>query len=106
MNVHLYWQNSGALLTNASTQPTFGFYKLCFTVPDIDELVKTLEFDGVEFVSKPGIDEGRAQIAAGLGLNEEEYQGSANQKLWDIYKNICWVKDPDGYMIEIVPQRE
>ena len=92
--------DSTSLLTNATQNSKFGFFKLCFTVPDLAQAVRRLESANARFVKKPGDYEGHSTIAAGLGMQAKDV--SKNQTLWEVYKAIAWVEDPDGYMIELV----
>lgn len=59
---------------NGNTQPQ-GFGHICFAVPDLVKAVKWLDDNGVEYVKRPE-------------------QGKM--------KDVAFVKDPDGYWIEIV----
>ncbi|NLO80528.1 MAG: lactoylglutathione lyase [Xanthomonadaceae bacterium] len=52
-----------------------GFGHICFAVPDLDAAVRWFDENGVEFVKRP--DEGKM-------------------------KDVAFIKDPDGYWIEIV----
>ncbi len=59
---------------NGNDQPQ-GFGHICFAVPDLKAAVQWFDENGVEFVKRP--DEGKM-------------------------KDIAFIKDPDGYWIEIV----
>ena len=59
---------------DGNAQPQ-GFGHICFSVPDLDAAVRWLDENGVTFVKRP--DQGKM-------------------------KNIVFVKEPDGYWIEIV----
>jgi len=52
-----------------------GFGHICFAVPDLDDAVRWLDENDVEFVKRP--DQGKL-------------------------KDVAFVKDPDGYWIEII----
>ena len=56
-----------------------GFGHICFSVPDIYAACKKFEENGVEFVKKP--DDGSM-------------------------KGLAFIKDPDGYWIEIVQSKK
>ena len=56
-----------------------GFGHICFSVPDIYSACKKFEENGVEFVKKP--DDGSM-------------------------KGLAFIKDPDGYWIEIVQSKK
>lgn len=59
---------------NGNAEPQ-GFGHICFSVPDLQQACQRFESLGIEFVKKP--DQGKM-------------------------KNIAFIKDPDGYWIEIV----
>lgn len=59
---------------NGNDQPQ-GFGHICFSVPDLEAAVRWFDDNGVEFVKRP--DQGKM-------------------------KNVVFVKDPDGYWIEVV----
>ena len=63
---------------NGNTEPK-GFGHICFSVPDIYAACKKFEENGVEFVKKP--DDGSM-------------------------KGLAFIKDPDGYWIEIVQSKK
>jgi len=59
---------------NGNDEPQ-GFGHICFSVPDLDDAIQWLDGNGVEYVKRP--DQGKL-------------------------KDIAFVKDPDGYWIEII----
>jgi len=59
---------------NGNAEPQ-GFGHICFSVPDLDAAIAWLDHNEVEFVKRP--EQGRM-------------------------KDVAFVKDPDGYWIEIV----
>lgn len=59
---------------NGNTQPQ-GFGHICFSVPDLDRAVAWFDLKNVEFIKRP--DQGKM-------------------------KDVAFIKDPDGYWIEIV----
>jgi lactoylglutathione lyase len=59
---------------DGNTQPQ-GFGHICFSVPDLDAAIKWLDENGVPYVKRP--DQGEM-------------------------KDIAFIKDPDGYWIEIL----
>ena len=59
---------------NGNAQPQ-GFGHICFSVPDLDKAVAWFDTNKVEFVKRP--DQGKM-------------------------KDVAFIKDPDGYWIEIV----
>jgi lactoylglutathione lyase len=67
-------QQAGFSYHDGNAQPQ-GFGHICFAVPDLDAAVKWFDQNGVDFVKRP--DQGKM-------------------------KNVAFIKDPDGYWIEIV----
>ena len=73
------------------------------TVPDVDEACKRFEQLGVEFVKKPN--EGKLLLTSSepLQLSKNTYCPECNINVISAgkMKGIAFIKDPDGYWIEI-----
>jgi lactoylglutathione lyase len=80
-----------------------GLVKLCFTVPDLAGAMARFRDFHVEVVQEPGTMDGVEVIARAIGIAEPSTgEGNANAALWDMVKGIGFVKDPDGYLVEVV----
>ena len=77
----LYWgsENDDKVKFHDGNAEPKGFGHICFSVPDIYAACKKFEENGVEFVKKP--DDGSM-------------------------KGLAFIKDPDGYWIEIVQSKK
>lgn len=88
---------------NDYTAPTsVGFGHIGFTVPDVSAALKRVEEFGYSIIKPLGdAEEGRmgvsAQVVSGTeGLVDEGYK--------HVFRQLAFVRDPDGYWVEIVPQ--
>lgn len=77
------------------------FVKLCFSVPDISEAVGRMERHNVKFVQKDNELVGSRDIAKFLAAEDPDRGFDA--QFWEMSKTVPFVEDPDGYLIEILP---
>ncbi|WAO91428.1 Lactoylglutathione lyase [Fusarium falciforme] len=96
---------------NGNDPPNLGFGHLGFTVPDVPAALKRLKDNGVEVVKDLGEATTRASISItkwenehGIGVEEEGTDTEIHSTFKEMYKNVAYVKDPDGYLIELIPQ--
>ncbi|KAJ5894624.1 hypothetical protein N7495_006315 [Penicillium taxi] len=93
------------LYSTGNQPPNLGFGHLGFTVPDVPAALKHLQSNGVEILKDLGVatresiplSPWEAQRGLGLGDVHPEYQ--------KVFKQIAFIKDPDGYIVELVPQQ-
>lgn len=86
--------------------PALGFGHLGFTVPSVPKALERLRAAGVTVVKDigPGTSTRRAiplsehEEKLGVGLGEVHPNYAA------VFDNIAFVQDPDGYIVELVPQ--
>ncbi|KAF1950313.1 Glyoxalase/Bleomycin resistance protein/Dihydroxybiphenyl dioxygenase [Byssothecium circinans] len=81
-----------------------GFGHIGFTVPDVGAAIERVERFGYEVIKPLGeaedeamgvpVDEGSGQVEG--GLVDEGYK--------QVFRQLAFVRDPDGYWVEIVPQ--
>ncbi|OJJ65650.1 hypothetical protein ASPBRDRAFT_139656 [Aspergillus brasiliensis CBS 101740] len=97
-------EEGGYEVATGNQPPHLGFGHLGFTVPDVCHAVERLRAEGVEVVKDLGVAE-RENIPL---TRWEEERGVGTGHLHPNYKrNFCHValvKDPDGYLVELLPQ--
>ncbi|KAI4697781.1 uncharacterized protein J4E84_000914 [Alternaria hordeiaustralica] len=79
-----------------------GFGHIGFTVPDVPEALERIKSFGYEII-KP-LDEAKEKQ---MGLPAEAVEGkhgTVPDGYKHVFKQLAFVKDPDGYWVEIVPQ--
>ncbi|KAI4627415.1 uncharacterized protein J4E87_003978 [Alternaria ethzedia] len=79
-----------------------GFGHIGFTVPDVPEALERIKSFGYEVI-KP-LDEAKEEQ---MGLPAEAVEGkhgTVQDGYKHVFKQLAFVKDPDGYWVEIVPQ--
>ncbi|KAI4664955.1 uncharacterized protein J4E79_003254 [Alternaria viburni] len=79
-----------------------GFGHIGFTVPDVPEALERIKSFGYEVI-KP-LDEAKEEQ---MGLPAEAVEGkhgTVPDGYKHVFKQLIFVKDPDGYWVEIVPQ--
>ena len=85
--------------------PSLGFGHLGFTVPDVPAAVKRLEEGGVKVLKPLGV---TTRESIPLSKWEEENGvgvGEVHAEYAKVFNNIAFVTDPDGYTVELVPQK-
>ncbi|KAI5920395.1 lactoylglutathione lyase [Camillea tinctor] len=83
--------------------PHLGFNHIGFTVPDVKAAVKRLGEAGVSVIKDVG-----GGPVDGIPITAWEKEkgiahGELSHHFENIFRQIAFVKDPDGYLIEIVP---
>ncbi|RJE22476.1 lactoylglutathione lyase Glo1 [Aspergillus sclerotialis] len=97
-------EEGGIEMSTGNQVPNLGFGHLGFTVPDVPATVERLRKDGVRIVKELGsigretvpLSQFEAERGVGVGEISEEYA-----RFW---RQIACVADPDGYIIELLPQ--
>ncbi|KZM19417.1 Lactoylglutathione lyase [Ascochyta rabiei] len=98
-------EKDGVKITTGVDPPFLGFNHLGFTVPDVPAAVERLMRSGVVVVK--GVGEGpnesvpitRWERETGVASTMELSKGFEA-----LFKQIAFVRDPDGYLVELVPQ--
>lgn len=96
--------NAESKISTGNEVPHLGFAHLGFTVPDVKEAVERLRGNGVRILKDVGLcerehvplSEWEAERGVGRGQIHENYA-------W-FFEQFAMVADPDGYMIELMPQ--
>jgi lactoylglutathione lyase len=91
--------------STGNTPPSLGFGHLGFTVPDVPAALRRLSKAGVK-VLKPL----KVATRQSIPLSEWEEEngvgvGEIHENYAQIFGQIAFVQDPDGYVVELVPQK-
>ncbi|KAH7095009.1 Glyoxalase/Bleomycin resistance protein/Dihydroxybiphenyl dioxygenase [Paraphoma chrysanthemicola] len=87
---------------NDYSQPGVGFGHVGFTVPDVAKALERVKSFGYEVI-KP-LDEASEEQ---MGLPDDVVKGkheAVHEGYKHVFKQLAFVKDPDGYWVELVPQ--
>ncbi|CAI6095053.1 unnamed protein product [Clonostachys chloroleuca] len=92
-------------ISTGNQPPNLGFGHLGFSVPDVPKALEHLVSHGVEVLKPLGaasrsdvpLSQWEADRGLGVGELHPTYQ--------TIFKQIAFVKDPDGHIVELVPQK-
>ncbi|PNP56950.1 hypothetical protein FNYG_15292 [Fusarium nygamai] len=79
---------------------TSHFIKMAFSVPDLPTTVKQLKCQNVKVVNDVGVDEFTEAVASFMDCKLTDL--NSDKELRDALKPVCFVEDPNGYLIEIV----
>ncbi|KAF2869212.1 Glyoxalase/Bleomycin resistance protein/Dihydroxybiphenyl dioxygenase [Massariosphaeria phaeospora] len=82
-----------------SVPNSVGFGHIGFTVPDAEQAVERVKSFGYEVIKPLG--EARVAQMGVPGIKEES---EVDEGYKDVFRKLAFVKDPDGYWVEIVPQ--
>ncbi|KAL5364527.1 putative lactoylglutathione lyase [Aspergillus floccosus] len=96
--------DGGIELDTGNTPPHLGFGHLGFTVPDVPAALERLRAGGVPVLKDLG-DSSRESVP--LSSWEEERGvgvGAIHPNYKRFFDQIAFVADPDGYIVELVPQ--
>ncbi|KAA8644121.1 hypothetical protein EYZ11_006554 [Aspergillus tanneri] len=91
-------------ISNGNIPPHLGFGHVGFTVPDVAATVARLRSNGVPVIKELGdssresvpLSEWEAERGIGIGELHPNYKKLVDQ--------IAYVADPDGYIVELIPQ--
>ncbi|EQB56240.1 lactoylglutathione lyase [Colletotrichum gloeosporioides Cg-14] len=103
-HVHDSENESEGYYSNGNQPPNLGLGHLGFSVPDVPLALERLKANGVEVVKDLGsatredvpLSSWEAERGIGLGDLTSAYK--------NVFEQIAFVKDPDGYIVELVPQ--
>ena len=93
--------------STGNTPPHLGFGHLGFTVPDVPAALSRLEASGVPIIKPLNIATPRSipisewEESHGIGIGPAEIHPNYAA----VFNNIAFVQDPDGYIVELVPQK-
>ncbi|KAF2682017.1 glyoxalase family protein [Lentithecium fluviatile CBS 122367] len=86
---------------NAHYHSNSGFIKLAFHVSNLPEFMKRVREKDVKVVKEAGASDAPQAVASFLHCEPADLR--SDTALWEALKEVCFVEDPDGYLIEIVP---
>jgi hypothetical protein len=77
--------------------------KLSFTVPDMSAAVAHLKKHNVKITKEPGLEtcKGLDDLARDFDIPLDK---NVNKELWEVISPVTFADDPDGYLIEFIPQ--
>ncbi|KAK5048573.1 hypothetical protein LTR84_005664 [Exophiala bonariae] len=93
-----------------NSPPNLGFGHLGFTVPDVKGALDRLKAEGVEVVKDLGevglrsIPISEWENERGVGQEEVGTATEIHKEYKKVFSKIAFVRDPDGYIVELVPQ--
>ncbi|PWY71760.1 putative lactoylglutathione lyase [Aspergillus heteromorphus CBS 117.55] len=102
--LEFYYMHGSENVSSGNIPPNLGFGHLGFSVPDVGEAVERLRGEGVRVIKELG-EVGRETVPiseweVSRGIAHEALQGGFLR----IWARIACVEDPNGYMVELVPQ--
>ncbi|KAI1628717.1 lactoylglutathione lyase [Exophiala viscosa] len=93
-----------------NTPPNLGFGHLGFTVPNVPEALERLKKAGVEVVKDLGVCTRESipisewENERGVGVEVKGTESEIHKEYAKVFEKIAFVRDPDGYIVELVPQ--
>jgi len=93
-----------------NTPPNLGFGHLGFTVPDVPKALDRLKSNGVEILKGLGVCTRESipisdwENERGVGVEVKGTDSEIHPEYRKVFEKIAFVKDPDGYIVELVPQ--
>ncbi|OQV03396.1 hypothetical protein CLAIMM_08445 [Cladophialophora immunda] len=92
-------------ISSGNVAPHLGFNHLGFTVPNVPEAVERLRRAGVKIFK----DYGQGPVEGIPTTKWERERGIATDSLGEgflnVVRQVAFVEDPNGYMVELVPQQ-
>ncbi|KIX03461.1 lactoylglutathione lyase [Rhinocladiella mackenziei CBS 650.93] len=93
-----------------NSPPNLGFGHLGFTVPSVPEALKRLEDNKVEVIKPQGVSTRDSipisewENERGVGVEVKGTESEIHHEYRKAFDQIAFVRDPDGYIVELVPQ--
>ncbi|KAH0839230.1 putative lactoylglutathione lyase (Glo1) [Fonsecaea pedrosoi] len=87
-----------------------GFGHLGFTVPSVPDALKRMREHGVEILKDLGVCTRESipisdwENERGIGVEVKGTESEIHDEYRKVFDRIAFVKDPDGYIVELVPQ--
>ncbi|KAJ9633028.1 lactoylglutathione lyase [Exophiala oligosperma] len=109
-HVHGSEKQEPGYYSTGNTPPALGFGHLGFTVPDVPAALKRLKENGVHVIKdlgvcdRPSIPISDWENERGVGVEVKGTESEIHQEYAKVFTKIAFVRDPDGYIVELVPQ--
>ncbi|USP77090.1 glyoxalase family protein [Curvularia clavata] len=75
--------------------------KLAFHVADLPQFMERVKQQNIKVLKEVGAAEAPEAVASFMGCTPTDLKSDA--VVWESLKEVCFVEDPDGYLVEIVP---
>ena len=85
--------------------PNLGFGHLGFTVPDVPTALKRLQGAGVKVLKPLGVTTRETIPLSKWEAEKGIGRGAIHAEYAKVFDNIAFVMDPNGYTVELVPQK-
>ncbi|KAL6240303.1 hypothetical protein RBB50_012790 [Rhinocladiella similis] len=89
--------------STGNTPPHLGLSHLGFTCPDVSAQMERLRAAGVEILKELGVC-GQRDLISEWEEQRGWAKGEIHENFAHIFGQVGFVKDPDGYIVELVPQ--
>ncbi|KAL7270872.1 hypothetical protein RUND412_006410 [Rhizina undulata] len=86
---------------NGNEKGRYGFGHVGFTVPDVAKCLERLKNVCPDLVVLKGLGE---DAFGSMGVPGEGAEGEVEEGYKNVFRQLAFVKDPDGYWVELVPQ--
>ncbi|KAJ9131781.1 hypothetical protein NKR23_g11532 [Pleurostoma richardsiae] len=103
---HFYIDFMASYISNGNTPPNLGFNHLGFTMPDVKAAFERLRGEGVKIVKIVG--DGPVEGIPTTSWEKKTHciaTDALDPTFGKILHQIAFVEDPNGYLIELVPQK-
>ncbi|KAI9926451.1 hypothetical protein ASPWEDRAFT_119372 [Aspergillus wentii DTO 134E9] len=96
--------DGGYEISTGNSPPNLGFGHLGFTVPDVPAAVERLKMEGVTIFKDLGDSSRDCVPLSSWEENRGVGVGEIHPNYKRFFNQIAYVADPDGYIVELVPQ--
>ncbi|RKK66509.1 hypothetical protein BFJ69_g15341 [Fusarium oxysporum] len=97
----VYSKKPAATTTSSGDHLVSPFVKLAFGVPDVPTATQYMKSKNVKVLKEAGIAEGPEAVSTFVGCKQSDLK--LDDQLWNGLTAVSFIQDPDGYLIEIIP---
>lgn len=90
--------------TTGNDAPHLGFGQVGFTIPDVKSALERLKRAGVKVLKDLGVSTRESIPLSSYEVGKGVGKGEIHTNYSKILDQIAFVADPDGYLVELVPQ--